>query len=106
MPPPRASQRATTHAPRPPRVYLRTIAHLTRIAVDEGYGEARTRRTLHFLLHSDARRAGRADYVDPKNVPEFEGDTAWFEVEKIERGDGHRWPWWRAVRQAEGPADA
>ena len=59
---------------------------------DEGYGVTRTRRTLHFLLHSDARRTGRADYVDPKNVPEFEGDTAWFEVEKIERGDGHRWP--------------
>ena len=106
MPTQRAGQRARLHVSRPPRVYLRTIARLTRIAVHEGYGETRTRRTLHFLLHTDRGLSSRADYVDPHHVPDFDGDVAWFEVEKTERGGCHQWPWWRAVRQVEPPADA
>lgn len=106
MPTPRAGRRATKRVPRPPRVYQRTIARLTRMAVDEGFGPNRTRRTLRFLLHAQRGLNGPADYVDPENVPEFEGDVAWFEMEKIERGGDHRWPWWRAVRQVEPPADA
>ena len=106
MPPQRAGQRARPHVPKPPRVYLRTIARLTRIAVDEGYGAAKTRRTLHFLLHTQRGLSSRADYVDPRHVPAFDGDVAWFEVEKIQRGGDHQWPWWRAVQQVEPPADA
>ena len=106
MPTQRAGQRATKRAPRPPRVYLRTIARVTRVAVDEGYGAGKTRRTLHFLLHAHRGFSGPADYVSPENVPAFDGDVAWFEMEKIERGGDHRWPWWRAVRQVEPPSDA
>lgn len=104
MPPQRAEQRA--RARRPPRVYHRTVARLTRVAVDEGYGPNKTRRTLHFLLHTQRGCSSPADFVDPAHVPDFEGDVAWFEMEKVERGNGHSWPWWRAVRQTEAPADA
>lgn len=106
MPTSRADQRARPRAPRPPRVYQRTIARLTRVAVEEAYGEAKTRRTLHFLLHSQRGLNSPPDFVDPQNVPAFEGDVAWFEMEKVERGGEHRWPWWRAVRQTQAPADA
>lgn len=88
---------------RPPRVYLRTIARLTRIAVEEGQGPTKRRRTLHFLLHSQHGLTSPAAFVEPHHVPDFEGDVAWFEVEKVERGEGHRWPWWRAVRRVDPP---
>ncbi len=103
---PRAQQRARPRASRPPRVYYRTIARLTRIAIDEGHGPDKTRRTLHFLLHTPLGLGSPAHFVDPANVPDFEGDVAWFEMEKVQRGEGHRWPWWRAVRRVEAPADA
>lgn len=106
MPPPRADQRAIPRAPRTPRVYFRTVARLTRVAVDEGYGKTKTRRTLHFLLHTQRGFSSPADYVAPENVPAFDGDVGWFEMEKIQRGGDHRWPWWRAVRQVEPPVDA
>ncbi|PLR21911.1 hypothetical protein SGCZBJ_20300 [Caulobacter zeae] len=106
MPPNRADPRARPRAPRAPRVFLRTIARLTRIAVEEGYGDSQTRRTLNYHLHTVGGLNGPADFVDPKFVPDFEGDVAWFEMEKVERGGEHRWPWWRAVRQVEPPADA
>lgn len=106
MPAQRASQRATKRAPRTPRVYATAIGRLTRMAVDEGYGEAKTRRTLFFLLHTVYGLSSPGDRVDPENVPQFEGDVAWFEMEKVERGNGHRWPWWRAVRQVEPPPGA
>ncbi len=106
MPTSRAEQRARPRASRPPRVYYRTVARLTRVAVDEGYGPGKTRRTLHFLLHTHLGLGSPPDFVDPENVPDFEGDVAWFEMEKVERGNGHTWPWWRAVRQTEAPADA
>ena len=103
MLPPRAPERAKTHA-RKPRVYRRTIARLTRVQAPEG--QAGAVRTLHFLLHEQRGLMGRADYVEPEHVPPFEGDVAWFEVEKIERGEGHAWPWWRAIRQVEPPENA
>lgn len=104
MSPPRAQERARSRA-RKPRVYLRAIARLTRVRAAPEPG-ASLGRTLHFLLHDARGLAARADYVKPDNVPDFEGDVAWFEVEKIERGEGHAWPWWRAVRQVEPPGDA
>jgi hypothetical protein len=104
MSPPRARERASPRA-RQPRVYRRVIARLTRIRAQAEPG-ARLGRTLHFLLHEARGLSGRADYVAVEHVPPFEGDVAWFEVEKVERGEGHAWPWWRAVRQVEPPADA
>lgn len=106
MPTQRANPRARPRAPRPPRVYLRTIARLTRMVAEEGYGEAMTRRTLSFHLHTEGGFNSPAEFVDPEHVPDFEGDVAWFEMEKVERGGEHRWPWWRAVRQVDPPADA
>ena len=105
MPPPRAQSRARPHA-RKPRVYLRAIARLTRVVTHEGHGRGRVEKTLHFLLHTERGLNARADYVAVEHVPPFEGDVAWFEVEKVERGEGHAWPWWRAVRQVEPSADA
>ena len=96
-------QSSPLRSARKPRVYLRTVARLTRIAVDEGHGAAKRRRTLHFHLHTQHGLGSPAEFVRPEHVPPFEGDVAWFEVEKVERGNGQRWPWWRAVRQVEPP---
>jgi hypothetical protein len=74
--------------------------------VDEGHGATKTRRTLHFLLHTQRGLYSRAEYVDPGQMPAFDGDVAWFEVEKIQRGGDHQWPWWRAVQQVEPPGHA
>lgn len=106
MPPKRADERAISHVPRPPRVYQRAVARPTKIAVDEGYGAGKKRRTLHFLLHTHLGLSSCAEFVEPENVPDFAGDVAWFEMEKTERGGGHAHAWWRAVRQVEPPADA
>lgn len=103
MPTQRADQRATKRVKPPPRVYLQTVARLTRMSVEEGYGSAKTRRTLYFTLHTAHGLNSPAQFVDAENVPEFDGDVAWFEVEKVQRGDGHRWPWWRAIRPVEPP---
>ena len=56
-------------------------------------------RTLYFMIPSSDRRKPPA-FVDPEDVPPFEGAAAWFEVERVRRG-----PWlkWRAVRRVEGP---
>lgn len=85
---------------------MRAIAQLRRVAVDEGYGESKTRRTLHFTLNTQYSLAGACDFVRPEDVPDFVGDIAWFEVEKVERGNGRPHAWWRAVRQIEPPPHA
>jgi hypothetical protein len=90
---------------RPPRVYLRATKKLTRQR--ERSGDS-TSRTLSFTF---AKGTGGGDrsavgFVSPEDVPEFEGETAWFEMEAVERGNGRPWSWWRAVRQVEPPADA
>ncbi len=97
MPPPRAPQRANPHATRPPRVYQRTVQKLTRVCADG--------RTLYFTFPNGTGRARRCrvTFVEPHRVPDFVGDTAWFEVEQVE---GRPWSFWRAVRQVEPPSDA
>ena len=97
MSPPRAPQRATTHATRPPRVYRRAVMQLTRV---QAHG-----RTLYFTFPNGTGRArrSRSTFVEPHRVPDFEGDTAWFEMDLVE---GKPWTFWRAVRQVEPPADA
>ena len=54
--------------------------------------------TLFFVIHS-GRRPG---YLDPDQVPQFEGDEAWFEVERT-RVSGRVWPTWNVLRQVERP---
>ena len=104
MPPNRVQQRAKTRA-RAPRAYLRSVELLTRMRED---GDDLSSRTLCFKFEQKtggSRRSASA-FVDVADVPEFEGESAWFEMEKVQRGDGRMWPWWRAVRQVEPPADA
>ncbi|PVM90644.1 hypothetical protein [Caulobacter endophyticus] len=107
MPPPRAKERATTRAravPKP-RVYLTAVVKLTRV---RAHGADPTSRTLHFTFPQKSSRSSRAtsEFVEVEDVPSFDGESAWFEMEKVQRGEGRRWPWWRAVRQVEPPADA
>ncbi|PZQ44379.1 MAG: hypothetical protein DI570_28510 [Phenylobacterium zucineum] len=86
---------------RPPRVYQRAVKKLTRMRVGVGAAQGRT---LYFTFPGGTR-AGRCrvTFLDPGNVPEFDGDEAWFEVEQVE---GRPWAFWRAVRRVGGPPDA
>lgn len=68
------------------------ISRRTRLETDGGA-------TLFFVIHS-GRRPG---FLDPEQVPEFEGDEAWFEVERT-RVSGRVWPTWKVLRQVETPA--
>ncbi|WP_255367676.1 hypothetical protein [Caulobacter sp. UNC279MFTsu5.1] len=83
--------------PRPPRVYQRGVKKLTRVKFQD--------RTLHFTFpqNTGGGRRSAAGFVGPDQVPAFEGDEAWFEMELVE---GLPWNYWRAVRQVEGPANA
>jgi len=83
---------------RPPRVYRRAVQQLTRCR--ERTGDLKSR-TLYFTFPG-GRKGTRSTstFVDPKDVPEFEGEQAWFEVELVA---GKPWSFWRAVRQVEAP---
>lgn len=86
---------------RPPRVYQRAVKKLTRMRA--GVGEARGR-TLYFTFPGGPKgRRSHVTFLKPGNVPEFEGDEAWFEVEQVE---GRPWAFWRPVRRVDGPLDA
>lgn len=83
---------------KPPRVYRRAVEKLTRHR--ERHSELSSR-TLYFTFPG-GRRASRSQvtFVAPENVPEFEGEDAWFEMELVA---GTPWSWWRAVKQVEAP---
>lgn len=53
-------------------------------------------RTLFFLVHG----IGRPDFLDPEQVPDFEGDVAWFELERVR---GKVWRTWKVLRQVKEP---
>ena len=56
--------------------------------------------TLYFFVEVGRR----GEYLRPGEVPEFDGDEAWFELERAPKGPGRPWPSWRVVRQVErGP---
>ena len=90
-------QAASPRATRPPRVYQRAVQKLTRVYADG--------RTLYFTFPNGTGRSRRCRvaFVERHRVPEFEGDTAWFEVEQVE---GKPWSFWRAVREMEPPPNA
>ncbi|MBO9710590.1 MAG: hypothetical protein J7521_20505 [Caulobacter sp.] len=84
-------------APKPPRIYQRSIEKLTRVVQGD------CGRTLHFTIpRSTKSRRSNVSFIDVENVPAEARDAtwreAWFEVEKVE---GHPWNFWRAVRQVE-----
>lgn len=70
----------------------RRLALLTRV-------KALTGETLHFTMPATVRQRAQVEFIDKQHVPEFEGDQAWFEVEKV---SAKPWPYWRAVRRVEG----
>ncbi len=82
MTPPRAPQRASPRAPKPPRVYRRDIKKLKRVC----FGD----RTLHFTFHqgTGGGRKSVSGFVNPEHVPAFAGDEGWFEMELIEGHPG------------------
>lgn len=67
------------------------ISRRTRLETDGGA-------TLFFVIYS-GRRPG---YLDLGQVPELEGDEAWFEVERT-RVSGRVWPTWKVLRQVSTP---
>lgn len=100
MPPsPRRGRAASPD--KPPRVWRRAIEKLTRQR--ERTGDLSSR-TLYFTFPG-SRRASRSQvtFVSPEHVPDFIGETAWFEMELV---DGVPWSWWRAVRQVDPPQAA
>lgn len=105
MPAQRSRQSARTCAPREPRVYLRSVEHLTRMRASHGDPTSRTL-AFTFPCTTGGSRRSATEFVNVEDVPDFEGESAWFEMEKVERGNGRSWPWWRAVRQVEPPVDA
>lgn len=61
-------------------------------------------RTLHFTFRGGSRHGNSVNsFVNREDVPRFEGDQAWFEMELVE---AKPWSFWRAVRQVEPPAHA
>jgi hypothetical protein len=79
----------------------RRFMKLTRVRADAA---DKTSRTLHFL-HPDGTGRGncRVGFVSPEHVPEFEGEEAWFEMERIR---AKPWSYWRAIRQVDPPPHA
>ena len=81
----------------PPRVYRRATMLLTRMR--ERCGDP-TSRTLRFTAPGKGPGNSRTVFIEPENVPEFDGESARFLMELVE---GVPWSFWRAVRQIEGP---
>jgi hypothetical protein len=90
---------------RQPRVYDRATKLLTRMRERAGDPQSRT---LCLMYSKNTGGGGRSatGFVDIRDAPEFEGESAWFEMEAVERGNGRAWPYWRAVRQVAPPSNA
>lgn len=97
----RDGARLRAEAPaKPPRVYQRLTVKLTR----HTYLVGATRSTLHFTFPGAIKSTrSSVTFIKREDVPPFEGDEAWFEVEQVA---GKPWSYWRAVRQVEPPTDA
>ena len=55
-------------------------------------------KTLYFMIKSGSR-SRQHKFFEPDEVPAFEGDSAWFEIEP-RGGRAH----WKVVRQVDPPA--
>ncbi|MDG2531027.1 hypothetical protein [Caulobacter endophyticus] len=82
------------------KILARLTVKLTRVT--HAYGGHRGRETLHFTFEGGQPRRARAarSFVAPQDVPIFEGDEAWFEVEQVA---SRPWSYWRAVRRVDPP---
>lgn len=74
---------------RPPTVIARLERRCT---MPEAGGGA-----LYFIVHAGRRPA----FLQPSEVPDFDGPEAWFEVE---RARGPVWKTWKVLRQVEKPS--
>lgn len=59
--------------------------------------------TLCFYVPSAGRRVPRK-FIEPDDVPAFEGESGTFEIESY-RAPGVPWLRWRAVRKVDQPCD-
>ena len=85
-------------ADKPPRVYRRTTEKLTRKRLRHGDLSSRT---LYFTFPGGPRAyRSQVTFVWVENVPEFEGEDGWFEMELVA---GKPKSYWRAARQVEAP---
>lgn len=70
----------------------RKVALLQRVRLMEKDGGG----TLHFQIMG----ASRPEFLPRAEVPEFEGEEAWFELERIR---GPVWMTWKVLRRVENP---
>jgi len=70
----------------------KTIAKLRRVRLSPKDGGD----TLHFQIMG----RDRPEYLSVSEVPPFEGEEAWFELERIR---GPVWMTWKVLRQVESP---
>lgn len=56
-------------------------------------------RCFYTFQGMDAGRSA-SSFIDEEDVPPFEGQEAWFEVEQV---SAKPWPFWRAIRQVDEP---
>ncbi|WP_269715692.1 hypothetical protein [Caulobacter sp. NIBR2454] len=67
------------------------VARVTRVVIRPGQH--------HFRLHGLGGPGNAStDIIDAEDVPDFEGDEAWFEVQQV---SAKPWPFWRALRQVD-----
>jgi len=64
-----------------------------RLLPDQGGG------TLHFMVMG----LSRPEFLAKDDVPEFEGDEAWFVLERVR---GQVWMTWKVLRQVADPTAA
>ena len=79
----------------PPRIYRRATMLLTRMRERSGDPSSRT---LCFTAPGKGPGNSRTVFIEPENVPEFDGERARFLMELVE---GVPWSFWRAVSRAE-----
>lgn len=76
----------------------RRIAKLTRVR--KYVGDANSPTLLFTCPGGSGRGNSRSDFIAADNVPDFEGETAWFELETVK---AKPWPYLRAIRRLPDP---
>jgi hypothetical protein len=62
--------------------------------------------TLWLEIVGACRWTGKPlDRVLVEHMQPFEGEEGWFLVERVPKGMGQPWPYWRMVRQVEPPQE-
>lgn len=71
----------------------RMTAELTKV-----YGNEK--QLLFYTIPRSTRGRSASDFIRPEHVPDFDGETAWFELESFKDG---AWTQWRATRRVDPP---